>query len=190
MALLHRSVTWHDGSGTYHFASIDGDTWIEINRKPEPEDEPKIAELFNGWTDDEGNRGESLSIIENGVLLRTLGGASSQQRCDVPGVASSRASDWNRPPIDRMANLNLEPGTSNLEEMIGSIQHGVYMKTNQSWSIDDSRNKFQFGCELGRLIEDGELKDLVRNPGYRGISANFWRNLTGVGDRDGARRHS
>jgi predicted Zn-dependent protease len=58
------------------------------------------------------------------------------------------------------------------------------MDTNRSWSIDDSRNKFQFGCELGRLIEDGELKGLVRNPGYRGISANFWRSLAGVGNRN------
>ena len=52
---------------------------------------------------------------------------------------------------------------------------------DSSWSIDDSRNKFQFGCELGRLIKDGELGGLVRNPGYRGISASFWRSLAGVG---------
>ncbi len=44
------------------------------------------------------------------------------------------------------------------------------------------RNKFQFGCEIGCLIEDGELKGLVRNPGYRGVSADFWRNLDKVGD--------
>ena len=56
--------------------------------------------------------------------------------------------------------------------------------TNLSWSIDDSRNKFQFGCEYGREIVNGELGDVVRNPNYRGISANFWRNLSGVGNRD------
>ena len=65
--------------------------------------------------------------------------------------------------------------------MIASIRRGVYMKTNCSWSIDDSRNKFQFGCEWGRLIEDGQLTKLVRNPNYRGISATFWRNLKAVG---------
>ncbi|UCE77046.1 MAG: TldD/PmbA family protein, partial [Gammaproteobacteria bacterium] len=37
-------------------------------------------------------------------------------------------------------------------------------------------------CELGRLIRDGELKGLLRNPNYRGVSATFWRNLAGVGD--------
>ncbi len=66
--------------------------------------------------------------------------------------------------------------------MIASVERGVLMDANRSWSIDDSRNKFQFGCEYGRLIEDGELKGLVRNPNYRGISASFWRSLDGVGD--------
>ena len=51
------------------------------------------------------------------------------------------------------------------------------METNSSWSIDDSRNKFQFGCERGRLIENGKLGAVVKNPNYRGISANFWRSL-------------
>ena len=81
-----------------------------------------------------------------------------------------------------MANLNVEPGDQSFDELVGQVERGVYMETNTSWSIDDSRNKFQFGCELGRLIEDGELKGLVRTPNYRGISATFWRNLTGVGD--------
>ena len=67
--------------------------------------------------------------------------------------------------------------------MIRSVERGVLMDTNVSWSIDDSRNKFQFGCELGRLIEDGELKGIVKNPNYRGISESFWRSLKAVGDR-------
>lgn len=132
--------------------------------------------------DDEGARSEQQFIIRNGVLKRPLGGALSQARADMPGVANARACDWNRPAIDRMANLNVEPGNSSLEKLIASIENGVLMDTNKSWSIDDSRNKFQFGCELGRLIKDGEVKALVRNPNYRGISANFWRSLSGVGD--------
>ena len=63
------------------------------------------------------------------------------------------------------------------------MERGIYMQTNLSWSIDDSRNKFQFGCEYGREIVDGELRGVVKNPNYRGISASFWRNLATVGDR-------
>ncbi len=61
------------------------------------------------------------------------------------------------------------------------------MESNRSWSIDDSRNKFQFGCEWGRRIRGGELAEVVRNPNYRGVSATFWRNLAGVGDAQGFR---
>ena len=66
--------------------------------------------------------------------------------------------------------------------MIASIEHGVLMRTNCSWSIDDSRNKFQFGCEYGQVIRQGQLAEVVRNPNYRGISATFWRSLAMVGD--------
>ncbi|HYN11353.1 MAG TPA: metallopeptidase TldD-related protein, partial [Burkholderiales bacterium] len=115
-----------------------------------------------------------------------LGGAlsrmRSQLRAELPVTANARASGWNRPAIDRMANLNVEPGASKLEAMIGSIERGVLMRTNVSWSIDDSRNKFQFGCEWGELVEDGKRKGVVKNPNYRGISATFWRSLRMVGD--------
>ena len=81
-----------------------------------------------------------------------------------------------------MANINVEPGGSTFDELIAGIERGVLMRTNRSWSIDDSRNKFQFGCEVGQRIEGGKLAGLVKNPNYRGISATFWRSLTGVGD--------
>jgi len=132
--------------------------------------------------DDEGSRAQREYIIKDGLLVRPLGGASSQQRAGMAGVATTRACNWNRPPIDRMSNLNVEPGTSSLAQMIESIEDGVLMKTNVSWSIDDSRNKFQFGCEWGQRIRNGQLAEVVRNPNYRGISATFWRSLDMVGD--------
>jgi predicted Zn-dependent protease len=82
-----------------------------------------------------------------------------------------------------MSNLNVEPGASTLAQMIESIDQGVMLQTNSSWSIDDSRNKFQFGCEWGQVIRNGRLAEVVRNPNYRGISATFWRSLALVGDR-------
>lgn len=145
--------------------------------------DPTRAEQFAsfGW-DDEGAAAEKVFVIRNGVLERPLGGAVSQARAGVDGVANSRACSWNRPPIDRMANLNIEAGDTSLAEMIAGVERGVLMDTNVSWSIDDSRNKFQFGCEYGQLIEDGELRGVVKNPNYRGISERFWRSLKAVGD--------
>ena len=140
------------------------------------------GQLASFGFDDDGTPAERHLLIEDGVLMRPLGGTVSQARSGVAGVATSRASSWNRPPIDRMSNLNVEPGTSTEADLVASIERGVYFHTNNSWSIDDSRNKFQFGCEYGQLIEDGEIVGTVRNPSYRGISATFWRNLKGVGD--------
>jgi predicted Zn-dependent protease len=56
------------------------------------------------------------------------------------------------------------------------------MATNKSWSIDDYRNKFQFGCEYAQLVEDGRPTKIVKNPNYRGITTPFWHNLKEVGD--------
>jgi predicted Zn-dependent protease len=147
-------------------------------------DPSRPQQLASYGYDDEGTPAEKQFLIKDGILLRPLGGVISQARTGMEGTANSRADTWNRPPIDRMANLNIELGDTSLDEMIGSIERGVYMKTNRSWSIDDSRNKFQFGCEWGQFIEDGRLTKLVKNPNYRGISATFWRNLTAVGDEE------
>ena len=165
-----------DMFGSYQYGSELLDVTFDPSR---PEQLASYA-----W-DDEGTPAAREYLIRGGVLLRGLGGAISQARTGLPGVANSRAESWNRPPIDRMANLNLEPGDASFEQMVGSVERGVYMETNCSWSIDDSRNKFQFGCELGRRIEDGELREVVKKPGYRGISATFWRSLAAVGDASG-----
>ena len=161
-----------DMLGTYRY----GSELLNITYDP-----TRPGEFATFAYDDDGLKAEKAYIIRGGILQRALGGLLSQGRTGLPGVANSRACSWNRPPIDRMANLNLEVGDRSLDGMIAGIEHGIYMKTNCSWSIDDSRNKFQFGCEWARLIEDGELKGVVKKPNYRGISATFWRSLKDVG---------
>jgi predicted Zn-dependent protease len=162
-----------DMFGSYRYGSELLDVTFDPTRREEY--------AAYGW-DDDGLRAERQYLIRKGILERPLGGAISQARAGIAGVANTRACSWNRAPIDRMANLNVEPGASTLEELVASIELGVMMRTNVSWSIDDSRNKFQFGCEWGRMIRGGKLAEVVRNPNYRGISATFWRSLCGVGD--------
>jgi predicted Zn-dependent protease len=147
-------------------------------------DPTRVHEFASYDFDDGGNRATREMLIENGVLKRGLGSLESQLRAGLPGVANFRSASWNRAPIDRMANINLEPGTSSLEELIARVEHGVLMSSNRSWSIDDYRNKFQFGCEYGQLIENGVLGKLVRNPNYRGVTVDFWNRLAGVGRED------
>jgi predicted Zn-dependent protease len=161
--------------GTYHY----GSPLLNVTFDP-----TRTEELASYGFDDEGLPACREFLIKDGLLVRGLGGLTSQVRADLPGVANTRACSWNRPPIDRMANLNLEPGAASFADMVAAVERGVYMQTNCSWSIDDSRNKFQFGCEWGQLIEDGQLTTVVKKPNYRGISATFWRSLKMVGNRD------
>lgn len=142
------------------------------------------GEMASFAFDDNGVAATKEHLIKDGVLVRGIGGIESQKRSGLPGVSCGRATGWNRPAIDRMGNINIEPGQSSMQEMISSTERGVLMETNRSWSIDDYRNKFQFGCEYGRLIENGELKGVVRNPNYRGSTVNFWNNLSHVGNKD------
>jgi predicted Zn-dependent protease len=147
--------------------------------------DPTLSSEFASYGyDDGGLEATREYIIKNGVLLRGLGGMESQIRSGVPGVANFRASSWNRAPIDRMANINLEPGNSSFDDIIGAVENGVYMESNRSWSIDDYRNKFQFGCEYAKLIENGKMTKTLRNPNYRGISNPFWNSLKMVGNND------
>lgn len=140
------------------------------------------SEAASYGADDIGNPAKKEYLVKDGILVRALGSLESQQRSGQLGVANQRAQDWFRAPIDRMANLNLEPGQDRVADIIAAIEQGVFMEANRSWSIDDHRNKFQFGCEYARLIEHGKLTQTVRNPNYRGVSATFWRNLFKVGD--------
>ncbi len=146
--------------------------------------DPTISnEMASYMFDDGGMKAEKKYLIKNGKLIRGLGGMESQARSSIPAVANFRSSSWNRAPIDRMANLNLEPGESSFDDMVSSVEKGIYVETNKSWSIDDYRNKFQFGMEYGRLIENGELTKVVKNPNYRGVTTPFWNSLKMVGDK-------
>ena len=145
--------------------------------------DPTVAgETASYGFDDIGATATREYLIRDGILERGLGSLESQSRSGLPGVACSRACSWNRPPIDRMANINLEPGDSSFDEIISGIDRGIYMESNRSWSIDDRRHKFQFSCEYAKSIEDGKLTKTVRNPNYRGITPQFWGNLVAVGN--------
>ena len=146
-------------------------------------DPTEAGELAGFAYDDEGTPAQRTHLIHKGILQRPLGGARSAARAGMEPVACARVCDPLRQPIDRMANINLEPGSSAMEEMIAQVEDGVWMSENRSWSIDQRRDKFQFGCEWGRRIENGQIKGWVKNPNYRGRTLDFWKSLIAVGDR-------
>lgn len=147
--------------------------------------DPTVSNEMASYKFDEvGNPAEKKYLIKNGILQAALGSLESQSRSKISGVANSRSSSWNRAPIDRMANINLEGGPSTLEQMISNIEKGIIMFANRSWSIDDYRRKFQFGCEYAREIKNGRLGKVFKNPNYRGITVPFWNSLVGLTNSD------
>lgn len=131
--------------------------------------------------DDEGVPAQRVTVIENGVFR---GFISSRETASVIGERSSgamRADGWQNLPLIRMTNINLEPGEGTLKEIIGETREGIFMSTNQSWSIDDKRVNFQFGCEIAWRIKDGRLTELFKNPNYTGTTTAFWRSCDAVG---------
>ena len=64
--------------------------------------------------------------------------------------------------------------------MITDTEDGIYMETNKSWSIDQRRLNFQFGCEIGWEIKNGKKGDMVKNPTYQGITPQFWQSCDAI----------
>jgi len=134
--------------------------------------------------DDEGIRAQRVPIISGGILVNLL---TSRETASILGKGSNgtmRADGWNRIPLIRMTNINLEPGDWALKDLIADTEDGLFLCTNRSWSIDDQRINFQFGTEIGWEIKGGKLGDMVKNPTYTGITPQFWNSCDAIGNRD------
>jgi TldD protein len=130
--------------------------------------------------DDEGVPAQSTDIIRNGQFA---GYMTSRETAARVGQHRSngcmRADGWARLPLIRMTNVSLEPGPQTLDEVFDT-DHGIYMETNRSWSIDDKRYNFQFGCEIGWEIRNGKRVRMLKNPSYSGISTDFWNACVAI----------
>ena len=135
--------------------------------------------------DDEGVPAQRVPVIVDGMFQDFI---SSRETAAVLGERSNatmRADGWQNLPLIRMTNINMEPGPDgSLEDIVGDTDDGILMATNQSWSIDDKRVNFQFGCEIAWRIKDGRRTELFRNPNYTGITTEFWRSCDAVGGRE------
>jgi TldD protein len=135
--------------------------------------------------DDEGTPAHPVDIVKDGIWVGTLSGRDSAA---LAGIARSggavRADGFDRIPMVRMTNVGLLPGSDSLASMIAATDDGIQMDTNRSWSIDDKRLNFQFGCEIGWEIKGGKRGRLLKNPTYTGISPRFWGALDMLGGPD------
>ena len=134
--------------------------------------------------DDEGVPAQTTPIIVDGMFQNFL---TSRETAHVVGQtsnATSRADGWSHLPLIRMTNISIEPRQGSLSEIIGDTDDGIFMMTNSSWSIDDKRINFQFGCEAAWRIEHGKLTTMYKNPNYTGITPEFWGSCDAVAGRE------
>jgi TldD protein len=134
--------------------------------------------------DDEGVPAQRVPIIVDGIFQNFLTSRETAGRVGQTSNATSRADGWSHLPLIRMTNISIEPRQGSLSEIIGDTKDGVYMSTNTSWSIDDKRINFQFGCEMAWRVKDGKLVQLYKNPNYTGITPEFWGSCDAVGGRE------
>jgi TldD protein len=136
-----------------------------------------------GW-DDEGVPAQRVPIIIEGTFQDFISSRETAGAIGGTSTGAMRADGWGNLPLIRMTNINIEPGEGSLADIIGDTKDGIFMATNQSWSIDDKRVNFQFGCEIAWRIKAGKLTQMYRNPNYTGITTEFWRSCDAVGGRE------
>jgi TldD protein len=133
--------------------------------------------------DDEGVPAQSIDIIRNGQFR---GYMTSRETAAIVGDKKSngcmRADGWARLPLIRMTNVSLLPGEQSLDQVFDT--DGIYMETNRSWSIDDKRYNFQFGCEVAWELKGGRRVRMLKNPSYSGISTEFWNACAAIAGRE------
>ena len=130
--------------------------------------------------DDEGVPAQRVDVVKDGIFVGYLTSRETAARLGQSSNGTARASNWDRIPLIRMTNVNLEPGPWKLVDLIADTDEGIYMQTNRSWSIDDKRLNFQFGTEIAREIKNGKLGDLVKNATYTGMTPQFWGSCDAV----------
>lgn len=134
--------------------------------------------------DDEGVPAQRDHLITNGILTSFLTSRESARSISRTSNGCMRADGWNRIPLIRMTTVSLEPGDWSFDDLIADTDDGLYVETNNSWSIDDKRLNFQFACEIGWEIKNGTRTRMVKNPNYTGITPKFWNSCDAVCSRD------
>ncbi len=140
--------------------------------------------------DDEGVETQSWDIVRDGVLVgyqldRPMG-ALHPELNHGRSNGCAYADSSGHIPIQRMANVSLQPGADDLttQDLIGRVEQGLYVVGDKSWSIDMQRFNFQFTAQRFYRIEDGRLAGQVRDAAYQATTTDFWGSMEAVGGPD------
>ncbi len=142
--------------------------------------------------DDDGIPCQNTVLIDKGILVGAITGRQMVEEANArakkmifPGSGgANRATSFYRVPIERMTNINIDPGEDGtLDDIVQNTEKGIILDGERSWSIGSNREQFHFATEIGWLVEDGQIKEVVKNPTYRGETLKFYNALSAVGDQ-------
>jgi TldD protein len=132
--------------------------------------------------DDEGVEAGRVAVIENGILKSFLHNRESAFEFGVPSTGNARAFTYGDEPLIRMRNTYIEPRADRLEEMVKETKHGYLVKGARNGQAD-ANGEFMFGAQEAWLIENGEVKELMRGASISGNAFEVLQSIDMVGNK-------
>jgi TldD protein len=122
--------------------------------------------IANKWgscnVDDEGKPTQRTILIENGILKSYLSDRIGARQVGVTRSGSARRESYKFAPVSRMRNTFIAPGPNSMEEMIRSIEFGLYAKKMGGGSVNPGTGEFNFAVQEGYAIRNGRIAEPVR----------------------------
>ena len=112
--------------------------------------------------DDEGTPTQKTVLIENGILKNYLSDRIGAGQVGIPRSGSARRESYKFAPVSRMRNTYIAPGPNSLDEMLQSIDFGLYAKKMGGGSVNPGTGEFNFAVQEGYAIRKGKIAEPVR----------------------------
>ncbi|MBO6157898.1 MAG: TldD/PmbA family protein [Firmicutes bacterium] len=120
----------------------------------------------NSWgsnnIDDEGHPTQKLVLIENGILKNYLIDRLGSRRMGMPATGCGRRQNYHYEPTSRMSNTYIAAGKDDREEIIGSMDYGLYAAAMGGGSVNPVTGEFNFAVREAYMIRDGKIAEPVR----------------------------
>ena len=144
-------------------------------------DDPTIEHSYGYYKyDDEGIKARRRHLYKNGIINEFLHNRETAAKLGTRSNASSRAVNYDREAIVRMANTFVLPGDMSEEELIQDVKNGVYMVSFMEWNIDDKRFNQRYVGREAYSIKNGELKHPVARPVIETTTLKFWSAVDAI----------
>ena len=131
--------------------------------------------------DDEGTPAQRNVLIEKGVLKSYMIDKFNGRRMGMPSTGSSRRQSYRYTPTSRMTNTYIAPGEDRNEDIISSIEYGLYAASMGGGSVNPTTGEFNFAVNEGYIIRNGEICEPVRGATLVGKGSEIIRNIDMVG---------